>query len=270
VKRSVVDCHRFGLQGVAGGGRARSDQADDAMSSPPPTPTATLRSRPWAHTPTLAALAAALVLRPLAYTVIDPVPFTGPLDGSAGRAPWWWFHAWILAWQWLPFLLAWWALARSGRAWSEYGVDWSWFGRHRWPLIVGAVLLVAVAFVAPRYWYGAGVPSSSQTFGLLPVTATERLFFLVAALSAGVCEETCYRGLPLRGVATSAVVACGWLPVTTVSFVFVHGWFGVEHLGLYATTGLLFGLAFLALGRRRLQWLMTVHALVDAACIAAP
>jgi hypothetical protein len=40
--------------------------------------------------PTLVALIAALVLRPLLYTVIDAV------GGSGGQWSWWLFHGWIL------------------------------------------------------------------------------------------------------------------------------------------------------------------------------
>ena len=224
----------------------------------------------WRDGPTLLALLAALVARPLIYTLVDPQPFLGPLDGSQGRRPWWLFHLWILLWQWLPFCVAWWALVRSGRPWSTYGVDWGWFRRHRRPLLAGAALLAVCAFAAPRYWYGTSPPAVARTLALLPVTGWERLFFLVASVSAGICEETCYRGLPLRGAVESTAGALALLPVTILSFVFVHGWFGWEHLGAYAAVGLAFGAAFLLLRRRRLEWLMVAHALLDAALVAAP
>jgi membrane protease YdiL (CAAX protease family) len=116
----------------------------------------------------------------------------------------------------------------------------------------------------------ATLPPVSRTSPLLPVSPMERLFFLVPSISAGVCEETCYRGLPLRGLAGSMRGAILMLPLTAASFVFVHGWFGLEHLGAYASAGLAFGVVFIALGRRRLEWLMAAHAILDAACVAAP
>jgi len=225
---------------------------------------------PWKDVPTLLALFAALIVRPLAYTLIDPEPFVGPLDGSQGRRPWWLFHCWILLFQWIPFFVAWWARARARRPWSDYGVDGSWFRRHRTPLRVCAALLVLLALLAPRYWYGAIPPAVSRTFALLPVRPLERLFFLFASASAGICEETCYRGLPLRGVAGSLTAALCLLPVTVASFVFVHGWFGLEHLATYASIGFTFGIVFTLLGRRRLEWLIVVHALIDSACVVAP
>ena len=228
------------------------------------------RFEAWKHGPTLVALMVALVLRPLAYTIVDPEPVIGPLDGSLGRQSWWLFHTWILVFQWIPFLAAWWALARGRRSWSDYGLDWSWFGRHRAPLLAGLAVLCAVALGAPHYWYGARFPAVSRTFVLLPVSPVERLFFLVCSVSAGICEETCDRGMPLRGVARSLTGALLILPVTITSFVFVHGWFGWEHVGTYASIGLAFGAGFILLRRRRLEWLMATHALIDAACIVAP
>ncbi len=224
----------------------------------------------WKHVPTLAALFAALVMRPVAYTILDPEPVIGPLDGSLGRRPWWLFHVWILLCQWIPFGVAWWALARSRRSWSAYGVDWSWFRRCRVPLAVVAAVLAALSVGAPHYWYGGDPPVVSRTFVLLPVSPIERLFFLLSSLSAGICEETCYRGLPLRGAAGSVTQAWIFLPVTSLSFVFVHGWFGWENLATYASVGLGFGMAFILLRRRRLEWLIAAHALVDAASVAAP
>ena len=224
----------------------------------------------WTHAPTLLALAAALVVRPLAYTIIDPASMLGSLDGSHGRRPWWLFHLWILLFQWIPFFVAWWALKRGSRPWSAYGIDWSWFRWRRTPLLGVTAVLVGCAFIAPRYWYGSELPRVSETFPLLPVTSLERIFFLVSSVSAGICEEVCYRGLPLRGTTGSLSGALALLPVTVVSFVFVHGWFGLEHFGIYGSIGLIFGAVFLLLRRRHLEWLVVTHALIDAAYATAP
>jgi hypothetical protein len=225
---------------------------------------------PWKHGPTLVALFAALVLRPAVYTTVDPGVVIQALAGSNRRAAWWMFHGWILLLQWIPFFIAWWALARSGRSWFDYGIDWFWFRRRKASAIVCAGAFGLVAVGAPWWWYHGNPPPESRTFALLPVTAMERLFFPFASVSAGICEETCYRGLPLRGVADSVSAAIWVLPVTIVSFVFIHGWFGLQHFGIYASIGLAFGAGFILLGCRRLEYLIVVHALIDAACIVAP
>jgi len=141
--------------------------------------------------------------------------------------------------------------------------------RHTPTLAALAVALV-VRIGAPSYWYGGNPPAISRTFVLLPISSLERLFFLLCAASAGICEEICYRGLPLRGAVGSLRGALLMLPVTVLSFVFVHGWFGWENLELYAPAGLVFGVAFLLLRRRRLEWLIVAHTLIDAAYVAAP
>ena len=222
------------------------------------------------HAPTLVALAVALAGRPLVYTLVDPAPLIGTLDADHGRRPWWLFHLWILLFQWIPFFVAWWALHRGARPWSAYGVDWSWFRRRRAPLLAVAAVVAGCAVLAPRYWYGGDLPRVSQTLPLLPVSPLERIFFMLASVSAGICEETCYRGLPLRGVAGSYAGALALLPVTVVSFVFVHGWYGLEHAGAYASAGLIFGGAFLLLRRRRLEWLIVAHGIIDALYALAP
>jgi hypothetical protein len=225
---------------------------------------------PWKHGPTLLALFAALVLRPVVYTTVDPISIVGSSVSPDGRQAWWLLHCWILLLQWIPFFLAWWALARADRCWSDYGLDWSWFRRRKKPLIVCVVLLGIAAVAAPWWWYHGNPPKLSRTFALLPVTPMERLFFLLAAASAGVCEETCYRGLPLRGFPSTVIGAIWMLPVMVVPFVFVHGWFGLNHFGSYSLIGLAFGTPFLVLRRRRLEWLIVVHASIDAVCILAP
>lgn len=216
------------------------------------------------------ALLVALIVRPVLYTLITPVYFSGMADGSAGRSHWWLLYAWILFWEWMPFGVLWWALRRSGRQWLEVGVDWSYFIRHRAVFSVAMMICVAIAFALPHFLYYGSVPRISRTFYFLPVTGPERFFFLLTAVSGGICEEICYRGLPLRMFAGSTIQAWLVLPVAMVAFVFIHGRFGASRPLFYLICGLLYGGIFILLGRRRLEWLIVAHALYDSLFIFAP
>jgi hypothetical protein len=216
------------------------------------------------------ALLLALIVRPLLYTLITPVYFKVMDGGSTERIHWWLFFAWILFWEWMPFGVLWWALRRSGRLWSEIGIDWSFFVRYRIAFLAVLAVLTITAAMAPRFLYHGHVPRVSQTYSFLPVTGLERVSFLIAAVSAGICEEICYRGLPLRMFAGSTTQAWLVLPVTMVAFVFIHGRFGASLAPYYLICGLLEGGFFILLGRRRLEWLITAHVLYDSLLIFAP
>jgi membrane protease YdiL (CAAX protease family) len=216
------------------------------------------------------ALLVALIVRPLLYTLITPVYFGGMANSSAGRGHWWLFWAWILFWEWMPFGVLWWALRHHGRPWSEIGMDWSFFVRYRIAFFAVLAVLMITVVMAPRFLYHGHVPQVSQTYSFLPVTGLERVFFLTAAVSAGICEEICYLGLPLRMFAGSTTRAWLVLPVTMVAFVFIHGRFGASRPLYYLICGLLNGGVFILLGRRRLEWLITAHVLYDSLLILSP
>ncbi|MFZ0828144.1 MAG: CPBP family intramembrane glutamic endopeptidase [Verrucomicrobiia bacterium] len=216
------------------------------------------------------ALLVALIVRPLLYTLITPVYFSGMADVSAGRSHWWLLYAWILFWEWMPFGVLCWALRHNGCLWSEIGIDWSFFVRYRITFLAGLAVFTITAVLAPRFLYHGDVPHVSQTYPFLPVTGLERVFFLMATVSGGICEEICYRGLPLRMFASSTTQAWLVLPIAMVAFVFIHGRFGASRALYYLICGLLNGGVFILLGRRRLEWLITAHVLYDSLFILAP
>lgn len=215
-------------------------------------------------------LLAALIVRPVFYTVIAPINLSGVAVGSTPKSHWWLFYTWILFWEWMPFGVLYWALRRSGRLWSEIGVDWGFFVRHRIAFLGALAGLTVAAFMAPRFLYHGDVPLVSQTYSFLLVTGPERVLFLIAAVSAGICEETRYRGLPLRMFAGSIPQAWLVLPVAMVAFLFIHGRFGASRAPYYLISGLLAGAVFILLGRRRLEWLITAHVLYDSLLIFTP
>lgn len=219
----------------------------------------------------LFSLIVAFVLHPLIYTLVVPgflhPAFAEPHDNPIGRAHWWLASSWILLWEWLPFAVLWWAVRRGNHNWKEVaGVDWSCFKRHRVVFLSATALLLLATILVPILFSRDAYPPSKLPF--LPVNWSERLMFLSLSVSAGVCEEISYRGLPLRLLANSPARAWLVLPLTMVAFVFNHGRLSPE-LFSYLTFGFLFGAVFILLGRRRLEWLIVAHALADAAFLFA-
>lgn len=143
------------------------------------------------------------------------------------------------------------------------GVDWRFFIRHRTICAALLILFVIGAVIAPRLWYHGDPPRVSPHWIFQPETWVERIIFLVTAISAGVCEEVTFRGLPLRMLASSTDRAWVILPVTMVSFVFHHGPIG-HMVFVYLTMGFVFGSLFILLGRRHLEWLIILHAVNNA------
>jgi membrane protease YdiL (CAAX protease family) len=214
----------------------------------------------------------ALVIRPLLYTLI---PLSDQwaeavADEDAARSNWWLFISWTIFWQWTPLALLAWSLRRSGLSWSSVGLDWSYFKRRARVFVSVLAVAIIVALLAPHWLYGEDIPSVSDSFFLLPVTGPERLYWLLSAASAALCEEVCYRGLPLALLARSTRAAWLMLPVTVVSFVFVHGSYGITQPTRYIVFGILFGGAFILLRRRKLEWLIIIHGIIDGVAILAP
>jgi membrane protease YdiL (CAAX protease family) len=131
--------------------------------------------------------------------------------------------------------------------------------------------LVAGALFLPGVYYDGTLPRISGTIFLAPVSTAERLFMILVAASAGIAEEVQYRGLPFTRL--GPVLGSPWfvLPITMVSFLFVHGGPDSVQMAInYLAIGMAFGVAFLLLRRRRLEWLMLIHFLIDASMVLAP
>jgi hypothetical protein len=129
----------------------------------------------------------------------------------------------------------------------------------------GVVLLVGSAIVLMRLVvpYGDGVPR----IPVIPQTTGERLWMVVAALSAGLCEEFTYRCFG------TAVFERWGLPkliavfIPTVAWVFIHGALPLPIFIGYAAIGC--GFAWLWL-RRGYRVVVGTHASVNLLSMFAP
>lgn len=201
----------------------------------------------------LAAFPAVLIL------VVPRVPFFPSPTGS-GRQAWWNLVLWLVAWEWALVAFVRVGLGREGLDLSETGLPS--MGRAQW-LAAATTVAVAATFLLVAPPPGAGRDAS---LWYLPATPWERMAWLGAAVTAGVCEEVLFRGFALselrrrwgRGWAgTAAAVA-----VTTAAFVLIHG-LGqpTEDLIRRAAIGLLF--AGLTLWRGHLRGPIYIHFLTD-------
>jgi len=132
--------------------------------------------------------------------------------------------------------------------------------------------LVVAAFVAPPIYYGGELPVRDGLFPLQPKSTAERLFWILGGgVTAGVVEETLFRGFALTRL--GRLLGSPWLalPVTMVAFVFLHG--SPPNLAIalnFAVVGAVFGVAFILMRCRRLEVLILVHAAVNVLYIFVP
>jgi membrane protease YdiL (CAAX protease family) len=186
--------------------------------------------------------------------------------GAAGRAR---GRAYLesaaIEWVLTAAVLAWWAAA--GRSFAWLGIR----SPSGWGFWVAAGLAAAVVVVAT--WQRLSVTRSreadvraavlSQIEGLrplLPHTRPELARFSLVSLTAGVCEETLFRGFVLWYLAALIPVIPALL-VSSILFGFAHAYQGLK--GVLQTAGVGAALVILYVLSGSLWVPMAVHAFVD-------
>ncbi|HYP43199.1 MAG TPA: type II CAAX endopeptidase family protein [Candidatus Nitrosocosmicus sp.] len=96
---------------------------------------------------------------------------------------------------------------------------------------------------------------------LLPRTKNEKLWFILVALSAGVCEELIFRGYALRLFESIGFSGLPLLIVTAVVFGLVHIYQGFLGAIMTAVMGVLFTLIYIQTGS--LWWAIAAHIFID-------
>lgn len=224
---------------------------DDASSSG-----AHARGRPWR----VAALVLVLLLFPVVQLYFVPrLPF---LQGVPlpDRSDWWALVVWLVAWEWALFLAVAVSLRRSGRSLRDVG-----FPRlsRSQGLAAGVVVGVAATFLllAP--------PDPSAPSGInwyLPRTPGERLVWLGVAVTAGVCEETLFRGFAITELRKLPGAVWTAVLLSTLAFVFIHGP-GQDLLSLGRRFGIGVLFALLYLHRNDLRGPIYIHFLTNVAVL---
>lgn len=168
--------------------------------------------------------------------------------------------------QWLLVLLTALLFAGAGRSLADIGQSLG-----PWPMrtfVTAAALLAAFALLSSfttrqlKTAKPADLPDRMRRAGkILPQTGTERAWFAVVALTAGVCEEILYRGyVPWFVDAHLGVAGIGYI-VAAVVFGLGHAYQGKGGMFVTAILGLIFGA--IAFSVRSLVPAQLLHVAID-------
>jgi len=112
-------------------------------------------------------------------------------------------------------------------------------------LVFGVLVFAARELIGRVDWVGDRVP----VFGVAaPATTVERLVWIPMALTAGICEESVYRGFAILGLRRLGYTLRGALVLSLIAFAFVHGPSAIVFFPVYAVVGLAFAVPLLRTG----------------------
>lgn len=174
------------------------------------------------------------------------------------------FYLTSMAWEWLVFVYICWGVHRHGKSFRNIAGD-------RWRSIGGFLIDFAIAFgfwtvaiiilsVVSSLLRARGMAEAART--LAPHGILESLLWVCVAVTAGICEETIFRGyLQRQFVAWTRSAVVGVL-LSALLFGAAHIYQGKKATIVIAVYGLMFGI--LAEVRKNLRPGMMVHAWHDA------
>ena len=191
----------------------------------------------------------------LQILVAEPIIDWGRRDGGRG---WLEFFGWLLVYEWALFAILRRDLSRRGLGLVDVGFP-HFAKREKW-ILVG----VTASFILFVIWVGdSSSPRIVNGPWVIPKLFEEKLLMIAVAWTAGICEETIFRGYlyhALRRMGRSVGAA---VVITTASFVMIHGLHQPPTLFLFRIVAGL-GLSALYLWRGSLKAPILVHVLVDA------
>lgn len=130
-----------------------------------------------------------------------------------------------------------------------------------WDIPMAAILAGVLLLIAPVIVRALGSAGWASTQGMLPANGVEVALWIVLATSAGICEETVFRGYLQQqlsgwtGSVTAGILGQG------VIFGAVHAYQGPKKVALITVWGCIFGL--FAWWRQGLRPNMLAHAAID-------
>jgi uncharacterized protein len=171
----------------------------------------------------------------------------------------------VLLSEWGTVAFIWWGLSRRSVCLSDViGGSWARPVYLLRDLGLGiAFLLIVVGAVLPGLYYLFKVVTPEAVYAMLPQTPSEKILWVLLALTAGFCEEVIYRGYFQRQFSALTRSFAGGIVLQAVVFGLSHGYQGWKEMLIITAEGLCFGL--LACWRRSLRPGMLAHALQDAA-----
>lgn len=155
----------------------------------------------------------------------------------------------------------------------------NWLTASPWirPGLWGLVATLGLLFLAQTIYYGSSprlrlayARAARHMSFILPVTGTERTWFLFLCVTAGICEELLFRGFLMQFLAGRLEggphlgLTAAWL-VTSASFGICHLYQGARGVFVCALAGALFGLLALLTGNLVVPIL--AHFVIDASLL---
>jgi uncharacterized protein len=128
-------------------------------------------------------------------------------------------------------------------------------------IAMAAILTVVLLSIAPVIGRVLGPSGWGSTRGMLPTTGLEVALWTVLATSAGICEETVFRGYLQQQLAGWTGSAAIGIAGQGLIFGVVHAYQGPKKIALIAVWGIVFG-SFVWL-RKGLRANMIAHAVID-------
>lgn len=216
------------------------------------------------------ALLLSLVVYPVLYSC-----FIGSivecLSAENSRLCWWYFWTAIFASHWVTFGFVWLALQQNGESWQSLGVNWEWFLKYKvwFGVLIGGLIFLAA--VLPSLYYGEMLTAKSRFVPIAPISSLERIVVLGGIVTVSVTEEVIFRGFAFTRL--NRLIKSAWLilPITVVSFIFIHGVpRSTDGLIFYTAAGLAYGIAFILMKCRQLELLITAHFLASVGIVLTP
>lgn len=174
-------------------------------------------------------------------------------------------YTWTIALQWTLTLgfLAWWLLSGGELAPLRLvpkaeGLQWLVIGAGVAALVL-ILLQMATVLRSPEKLEQVR-RQSGDLCGIAPQSSTEQRVFVLLSFTAGICEETLYRGL-LLAILAAAVGTWPAVILSSAIFGLGHAYQGWKGICKTATAGLV--LALLAVGSGSLFIPMLLHAIGD-------
>jgi uncharacterized protein len=164
-----------------------------------------------------------------------------------------------IAFEWAVFAVT---LRYSNSAFIDYVARVFRDRRSVWLDVLAALALGAVSFaLAPILVFILGRSGWVSLEGMRPNNGIEIAFWIVTAISAGIVEETVFRGYLQQQLT-------GWTGRTSIGilgqgamFGLIHGYQGWKNMALVSTLGIVFGIAVWL--RKGIRPNVIAHAVVD-------
>lgn len=195
---------------------------------------------------------------------------TGSRDG--------WLQFWAVGGvaEWIGLFVCSAALRREGLPLAHVG----WTSRrlqvYGWALLLTVVFFLGVIWARHAGLYPPpGVPTTAEMprgfRALFSLTSTpERCFWLAMSLTAGICEETMYRGFALTYLKRFFRWMWPGVLLATFAFAYFHGGFNQGAVQFTIRFGIGLGFVGIYLCRKSLLPAVLLHYLMDASLILAP